>query len=801
MAKLDAHFKVNYKDALANEKAIFKGNKYRITILSERLIRFEYDTNGRFFDHPTEFARFRNFSVPDFQVEENDKTLVIQTKYFVLQYVKERPFIGPKYAPDQNLKVGLMNSDKIWYFNHPEVRNFGATKISLDGNMKSSLKKGLYSTDGFASFDDSKSLVFMEDGFLVKPTEKRIDTYLFIYRRDFGLCLKDYFTLTGYPPLLPRYALGIWWNRDMIYSFEDTKKLIKAFNLHNIPISVLLLNEFWHLKDKRDLNKFKTGFTFSHELFPDPYAFTTYMHDRGVRIGINMDPVEGIGEHEEGFRMIATELGLINTRRIPFNVFDKTFVAIYFNHLIKALDSLGVDFYWIDYNYDYDTLRALNHYHFTNYLKDNHTRPFLFSRNNLIASHRYGVHYSGKTNVGFETLDYLPSFNSSASNIGVSWWSHDIGGFKGGMEDSELYIRYIEFGVFSPIFRLACERGHYYKREPWSWDIKTFTIAKDYCHLRQRLIPYLYTENYKYHKTGLPLVQPLYYSYPEVYDEPTYKNEYYFGSELLVKAITKKQDNIMNRCVEQIFLPKGTWYDFKTGKKFPGNRKYVAFYKDEDYPVFAKSGSIIPLAILGENINDTNPPEGLEIHVFPGRSNIYKLYEDDGLSRLNEEGYYIITAIDYNYLANNYTLIIRPIEGKTGIIPKSRDYKIRFRNTREAEDVKAYINDTEIPVEAYTDENDFVVFAKNIPTTSQLTINCKGRDIEIDAVRLINEDINSIISDAKIKTSLKEQIAAIMFSDMETNKKRIEIRKLKKKGLNDVFVKMFIKLLEYVSEI
>ena len=257
----------------------------------------------------------------------------------------------------------------------------------------------------------------------------------------------------------------------------------------------------------------------------------------------------------------------------------------------------------------------------------------------------------------------------------------------------------------------------------------------------------------------------------------------------------------MNRCVEQIFLPKGTWYDFKTGKKFPGNKRYVAFYKDEDYPVFAKSGSIIPLAILGENLNDTNPPEGLEIHVFPGRSNIYRLYEDDGLSRLNEEGYYIITAIDYNYLANNYTLIIRPIEGKTGIIPKTRNYKIRFRNTREAEDVSAYINGTEIPIECFSEDTDFVVIAKNVPTTSQLTINCKGKDIEIDAVRLINEEINSIINDAKIKTNLKESIAAIMFSNLDINKKRIEIRKLRRKGLKDVFVRMFIKLLEYASEI
>ncbi len=800
MANLDAHFKVNYNDATSKDEATFRGSNYRITILSERLIRFEYNTSGIFFDHPTEFARFRNFPVPDFKVEEDDKNLVIQTKYFVLQYVKNKPFIGPKYAPDQYLKVGLMNSDKIWYFNHPEARNFGATKISLEDNIKKPLNKGLYSTDGFASFDDSKSLVFMDDGFLVKPTEKRIDTYLFIYRRDFGLCLKDYFTLTGYPPLIPRYALGLWWHRDLIYSFNDTKKLLKAFNAHDIPFSILLLNEFWHLKDKNDLNKFKTGFTFSPELFPNPFEFTTYLHERGVRVGINIDPVEGIGEHEERFRMIATELGIINTRNIPFNAFDKTFLAVYFNHIIKPLDSLGVDFYWIDYKADFDSLRALNHYHFKNYYKDNRFRPMLFSRNSLIASHLYGVHYSGPTNVSFDTLNYLPSFNSSASNLGISWWSHDIGGFKGGMEDSELYVRYVQFGTFSPIFRLACERGHYYKREPWNWDIKTYTIAKEYTHLRHRLIPYLYTENYKYHKTGLPIVQPLYYTYPEIYDEPLYKNEYYFGSEFLVKPITKKQDNVMNRCVEQLFLPKGTWYDFKTGKKFPGNKRYVAFYKDEDYPVFAKSGAIIPMAILPENINDTNPPREMEIHVFPGRSNLYKLYEDDGISRLNEEGYYIITAIDYNYLANNYTLIIRPIEGKAGIIPKERNYKIRFRNTREAENVVAYVNDKEIEVESFSEENDFVVIAKDVPTTSQLTINCKGKDIEIDAIRLINEDINSIISDAKINTSLKEKIASIMFSNLEVNKKRIEIRKLKRYGLSDVFIKMFIKLLEYVSE-
>ena len=727
MANLDAHFKVNYQDALSNEKAIFRGEKYRITILSERLIRFEYSEKGVFFDHPTELARFRNFNVPNFQVEETDKNLIIQTKYFVLEYVKEKSFIGPKYAPDQFLKVGLMNSDKVWYFNHAEARNFGGTKVSLDKNIKSSLEKGLYSTDGFASIDDSKNLVYMEDGFLVKPTERRIDTYLFIYRRDFG--------------------------------------------------SVLLLNEFWHLKDKRNLSLHKTGFTFSKELFSNPLEFTNYMHDRGVRIGLNIDPIEGIGEHEEKFRIIATELGLINTKKIPFNAFDKTFIAIYFNHLIKPLDSLGVDFYWIDYKYDLDSLKALNHYHFLNYYRDNRYRPLVFSRNSITASHLNGIHFSGNTEVSWNTLDYLPSFNSSGSNIGLSWWSHDIGGFKGGMEDSELYIRYVQLGTYSPIFRFACERGHYYKREPWRWDVKTYRIVKDYLTLRHRLIPYLYTESYRYHKEGIPLVRPLYYQYPDIFDNENNRNEYYFGSELLVAPIIRKKDIVMNRVVHRMFMPEGIWYDIVTGKKFPGNRNYVAFFKDEDYPVFARAGAIIPFG-ENDNMNDTTPPKNMEIQIFPGVNNTYKMYEDDGLSDLYKKGYYLLTDIDYNYLPNNYTVIIRAVEGKSGIVPEYRNYKIRFRNTKPTNQVEVYFKDQKVVHKKY-----------------------QGSYIEIEAVHVINEDIESIISDLPIATEMKEKIDSIVFGNDTIKKKRIAIRKLNKKGLEQKFIKLFLKLLEYIEQV
>ncbi len=797
---MDEHFKLDVTKGKARENSIFKGEKYRITILTDRLVRLEYSEDGIFYDGLTQRIINRDFETPEFTVQEDNKFLEITTKYFKLSYVKNKPFQASIVAPDANLKVTLLNTDKLWYFNHPEARNFKGTCSSLDENSsKANFQNGLYSTDGFASIDDSTSLRINENGQLVPPTKKRVDTYLFMYRRDFGLCLKDYFALTGKPVLIPRYTLGIWWNKDEIYSFEDTKQLLMKFSKNKIPISVLLLGNNWH--NKTELNK--TGFTFNRTLFPDPAGFIRYMHERGVRVGVAIDPSEGISTNEEMFVTIKNNLGLVDNNHIPFNIFDARMVTEYFHTIINSLNNLGIDLYWIDYynkkeNY---MLSALNYYHFNDYKKDPKRRGIIFSRASEVAPHRLPIHYSGQTIVSWDTLKLLPFYNSTASNIGVSWWSHDVGGYKDGIEDGELYIRYVELATFSPIFRFSAKQGHYYKREPWKWDVQTLNIVRDYCNLRHRFIPYLYAEAYKYYQTGLPLIQPLYYQTPEIYDEPAYKNEYYFGGELFVAPITVKKDLVMNRAVEKIFLPNGMWYDFKTGKKFPGNKRYVSFYKDEDYPVFAHAGSIIPLAELEENINVTNPPKKMEIHVFPGKSNTFRLYEDDGYSSLFESGYYIMTTIDYNYLQNNYTLIIRPVEGKTGIIPAMRDYKIRFRNTREADEVIIYINKDVVATENYVEENDFIVEIKNVPTTSQVTINCKGKDIEIDAVRIINEEVDSIISDLQIETRLKEKIANIFFSELDIKKKRIEIRKLKKEGLEPLFIRMFLKLLEYIKEI
>lgn len=805
MYQLGEQFKVNHPLALMNPKQIIKGNKYRITILTERTIRLEYNESGIFEDRPTNLIWYRSLPECKYKIKEDRSYLEIETNYFKLSYSKEKPFNGGKISPMSNLKVELKNTDRIWYYEHPEVRNFGAPGTELlDEKGKVHFRKALYSIDGFASIDDSKTDILNENGTLSPRENNEIDLYLFCYNKDFDLCLKDYFSLTGKPALIPRYALGIWWNRNITYNDLELKKLVDQFENKEIPLSILLLDKDWHLRTYDQNKHLMTGFTWNKELFSSPVDMIQYLHSKGIRLGLNVSPMEGFYSIDEYYEQAKNYLGVNENGVIPFNVFEPKVVDVYLKLFIHPLDSIGVDFFWIDYfdKRHLEELQLLKHYQFFDMTRNYKKRPMVLAQNSLIAPHRYPVLYSGKTIVGWDTLKKIPLHNAAATNMGVSFWSHDIGGYFKGIEDNELYIRYVQLGVFSPIMKFGAEAGKYYKREPWRWSIKTYTITKNYLQLRHRLIPYLYTEAYKYHQFGIPLIKPIYYDYPEMIDDPLYRDEYYFGSAFFVSPITKKKDYVMNRVVHKFFMPDGIWYDFVTGKKFPGGRSYTTFFKDQDYPVFVRAGSIIPLG-NPENLNDTTPPKNLEVQIFPGKSNVYKMYEDDGVSDLYRKGFYLLSSIEYNYMPNNYTVIVRALEGKSGIIPETRNYRFRFRNTKQSKDVIVYFNETKLGYESYVDGTDFIVEVKNVKTIGQLTVNCKGKDIEIDAVRLINEDIEDIISDLQIETDLKEKVDSILFNpELPVKKKRIEIRKLGNKGVLDrKFMKLFLKLLEYVEQV
>lgn len=805
MYPLGKQFEIDYSKTICDKKAIVAGSNYRICVISERIIRLEFSPNGKFLDKPTQLVRRRNIGLPDFAVRQDANIVEINTKYFALTYVKGRPFVGTKVDPMKYLKITLLSHDKDrrkdWYVGHPEAKNLLGNMVSTDINIPWNLQKGLYSLDGFASIDDSYSKILEEDGTLSNPDPDHFDLYVFLYDRDFKQALFDYFKMTGAPSLIPRYALGNWWSKNTIYDDASINNLIRNFEREEVPISVMLFDHDWHIRNSGEAKRLKTGYTFNQELIRNPKSMINEFHRRGIRVGLVVNPTEGIYPHEQYYQQACQYLGVNPTGVVKLDPLNPKHIDILFKMFLHPLETLGVDFFWNDSTGDMDITKlwSLEHYMYLDSGRAN-KRALILGRGPVCAPHRYPVLYGGSSEISWEDLKSIPFKCMNAANIGVSWWSFDVGGNHGGIEDGELFLRYVQLGTFGPILRFHSARGRYYKKEPWVWDAKTENIVSDYLRLRHRLIPYLYTEAYNYTKSGTPLIQPFYYNYMWVYDDPAYKNQYYFGSQLLVCPILEAMDKTMNRTIHRFYVPDGVWYDLISGKRFPGNKKYVSFYKESDYPVFAHAGSIVPFSNKSD-YNNVGLPTDMEIHIFPGSSNTYTLYEDDGVTSLYKQGYFLKTNIDYNYMKDNYTLIVRSIDGKSGIAPERRNYKFAFRNTKQPESTVVYFNNDRIDALTYVDGNDYIIELKGVPTIGQITINCKGTDIEVDTLRLVNDELDSVLMDLKINTYLKEDIARILFSDNTVDKKRIAIRKLTKSGLSTEYMNLFLKLLDYLGEV
>ena len=780
-----ASFFVNNKGLIAEESSTIKGQKYRLTVLSDMLVRIEYSPNGIFEDRATERIINRKFDKVNYDLTESDILIQIKTIYFTLTYVKEQP-LSPT-----NLKILLNESNKEWTYGDREVRNFGAPAYSLDDyNGKLPFQKGLFSSDGISSIDDSLSNVIDENGNFVPREQKVVDIYVFVYRRDFSKCLESYYKLTGYPLMLPRYAFGNWWYKNEDYNMQDIGDMVATFYENNIPISVFMLGNKWHDNI--------SYYNLDQNKFPNPETLANFLRQNKIKFGLTISPQLGINIDDKLYALASESITPINNTisLLPFNASSSDF---YFENYINNLETQGVDLFSLDFNNikDIKNLFLLNHYHYTSMLTKSNKRSLILSRNSLIAPHRYPITYTGETNVNWDTLNILPYYNALGANMGISYVANAIGGYKNGIEDDELYMRYVQFGVFSPIMILASDAGKYYKREPWRWPKLTMDIIRDYMQLRHRLIPYLYSESYVYHKVGTPIIQPLYYNDPKIKDEPKFINQYYFGSEFMISPITKHKNYIMNRVVQHIYIPDGTWYHFKSGKKYPGNKYYRSFYKDEDYPAFAREGSIIPMSLD----YTVEAPKSMEVQIFPGKSSIYNLYEDDGFSNNYKNGDYFITNFEYTYEKNNYTLKIKKFDGKTtNNIVRERNYKIVFRNTRRCvTSIKE--NGMEIAANTYIDKNNFIVELNDISILNSIEINCTGEDIEIDAINLINDDISNILDDLEIETTIKYKIDEILFSDLPISKKRIQIRKLRKYRLEPKFIKLFLELLEYINQV
>ena len=774
-----SYFIKNSKNLIPNQKNIVRGDKYRFSILSPRLIRIEYNKDNIFEDRATSLVVKRNFGDASFTTSQTDLTLTIITEYFTLTYIKSSPITS------KNLKVVINGTDREWYPGHKEIRNLGSINYSLeylDNNLK--LDKGLYSFDGFSLLDDSHNFIIENDMFLPRDNTT-VDLYLFVYNNDLGLCLQDYFNLTGYPPMIPRYALGSWWYKNDPYNMYDIDDLIKKFNDNHIPISVFLLGNKWHNTTE--------NFSYDRSLF-DQNILYKYYQSKKQKFGLTINPELPIYQNDPLYNSFQ---GVLNNYHnyLSFIPLNNNTISAYLNTVVNNLKSTGINLFNIDYYNEADKqgLFLLNHYHYV--IANLNELGIILSRNPGIAPHRYPIIYSGRTKVSWDTLKVLPTYNNSAANLGISWHAHAIGGYYGGIEDDELYFRYIQFGVFNPILILAGDTGKYYKREPWKWNQINLSVIREYMQLRNKLIPYIYNEGYTYHQYGVPIIQPLYYKYPKIYDEPNYVNQYFFGSKIMISPIVKRKNHEMNRVVQRIFIPNGIWYDYTSGKKFAGNKYYVNFYKDEDYPIFVKEGSIIPMSLD----DTTDVPKNMEIQIFPAENGLYgsyELYEDDGIS-LNRNQNYLITKMNLDKVDNGYKFTMKRKDGNFNI--PNRNYLLRFRNMKSPSKVIVKYQNKEENYKHEIEKNDLIIKLNDMNPYETLEVNIIGNNIEIETISVINEEIEGILDDLEINTILKEEIDSIIFSDLSIKKKRIGLRKLRKSGLEPKYINMFIGLLEFIE--
>lgn len=667
-------------DAKANEKQICIIGDVRITYLTSRLIRVE---SGIFTDLASYTVWFRNFESGDFKVSQQGKNIIVETEDVIFTIKKAKPY-----------SVYFKDTKNTETFS--KQKNLKGTRRTLDMTFgKVKLNDGLITKDGAYLLDDSKSMLIDKNGNFVPRESNSTDYYAFAYGKKYRETIKAFYQISSPTPLIPRYALGVWWSRYHAYTQKEYLDLMARFKAENIPITVATVDMDWHWVKKEDINgkfgvKYKgcgsygwTGYSWNTNLFPNYKEFLNKLKEYNLHVTLNLHPADGVHCYEDMYEAMAKAVGVnpATKEKIDFKCGDDTFWNAYFNILHKPYEKDGVDFWWIDWQQGkksnvkgLDPLIALNHYHFLDNAEDGRM-PMILSRYAGFGSHRYPLGFSGDTAINWKVLDFQPYFTANAANVAYTWWSHDIGGHHMGYRDDDLYMRWLQFGVFSPIMRLHSTAIELLGKEPWKYKSEVYKCAKEWLNLRHKLIPYIFTMDYRTHKDGIALCEPIYYSYSNLDKAYKVPNQYMFGSELMVCPITKPQHKELNMGSVNAWLPKGRWVDIFTNQSYDGDKNITLFRDLDTIPVLAKEGAIIPFsADMG---NKTDNPESFEIWAFSGNGS-FTLIEDN--SKTDYDEHRAETKFEMTYIKNKLTFSIHNAKGDLSVIPQKRNYRVMVKD-------------------------------------------------------------------------------------------------------------------------
>jgi alpha-glucosidase (family GH31 glycosyl hydrolase) len=703
---------------VAGSRSIITVGNARFTVLTPQMIRMEWSRDKKFTDDPSQVFLNRRLPAPAFTQQTNNGKVVITTGSLLLEYT-----ITADSFSAGNLKISSVTSQPpfAWQPGQADSLNLKGTMRTLDGRDggdMSMLENGIISKAGWAMINDSKTYLFDKNNWIKNRIDSTAQDWYFLgYGYDYKNALKDFTAVAGKIPLPPRFTFGYWWSRYWIYGEKEMKALVNAFKELDIPIDVMIIDMDWHetygfrgnatVEDGQGSIVGWTGYTWNKNIFPEPQRFLKWMADRNIKNALNLHPAAGIPPMEERYDAFAKAYHFDTTGRryIPYYGSDKRWATIYFDSILHPMEKAGVDFWWLDWQqFPFDRLKTslsntwwLNHLFFTDMQKQG-KRPLLFHRWGGLGNHRYQVGFSGDTYTTWKTLAFQPAFTATAANVGYGYWSHDIGGHQisdthpGDIKDGELFLRWMQFGVFSPVLRTHSTKKAEIDRRFWNFKDEYQDIVA-LVKLRYELNPYIYTASRKAYDSGISLCHPLYYEHPMMPEAYQFSNEYYFGDKMIAAPVVAKTDSTDFLAKEKIWLPPGEWEEWFTGNKLKGDRIYERAYSKTEIPLFVKAGAVIPL--FSKHIKNLQQlSDTVILTVFSGTGE-GSLYEDDGQTEgYRQKGFATTDFFQQKGPGKTTQIIISPAKGNFRGMKDTRSWILKLNKTfppaAVAVDGKAY---------------------------------------------------------------------------------------------------------------
>lgn len=555
--------------------------------------------------------------------------------------------------------------------------------IFLDNTYKTEFKFGTESDD-YYSFE-------APDGEFI---------YYFIFGKDYKEIQRQYIDLTGKPIMPPNWAFGFSQCRGMYTKEEQALEIAAEFRKRQIPCDIIYQDIGWtqNLQD----------FVWRKGNYKTPRKMLETLKANGFKMIVSQDPV--ISQRDNPQWKEADKLGYLvkdirtgKSYDMPWpwggncGVVDFTIpqVADWWGNLQQKPINDGISGFWTDmgepaWSNEEDVDRLNMQHHLGTHAEihnvygltwdkvvkeqfDKHNpdkRVFQMTRAAYAGLQRYTFGWTGDSGNGNDVLEgWGQMANQIAVGIsaglgGIPYWTTDISGYCGDITDypamAELYIRWMQFGIFNPLSRAHHEGDN--AAEPWMFGEVAEKNSKAAIELKYQLFPYMYTYAREAHDSGIPIIRGLFMEYPN--DEQAIKvdDQFLFGKELLVAPVVKKGER-----VKRVYLPDGEWIDFNDKKTVYLGGQTVAYRAPLNViPIFVKKGSIVPQMPVMQYIHEKRDYP-LFIDIFPNyedESASFELYEDEGTNLDYLKDIYSKTTFQCTTLSDRYLTTILPDDNK-----------------------------------------------------------------------------------------------------------------------------------------